>query len=184
MARQQALGRAAATTVPKRHGRCHPPAAVPILGEGRIGADRVVHPQLDKPAKQRVVFQLLTKQSLTTDRGTAPSRAKRSVDAPAGIEGRPTSLYICSNNGESSLSAISANSLIEPDRTLGRYSLLEIHQGQHRRLWPIIYPASPSASSPSISLNCKDPKPVVNLVGEELFNILLVSRVINMLNNL
>src|SRR3984893_9137937 len=29
-----------------------------------------------------------------------------------GIEGRPTSLYICSNNGESSLSAVSASSLM------------------------------------------------------------------------
>jgi hypothetical protein len=67
---------------------------------------------------------------------TAYSAIKKKAfsNRSGGIDGRLTSIYVCSHSSESSLSETSASSLISLIGCLGRYSLLGIHQGQHRAL--------------------------------------------------
>src|SRR5260370_5840717 len=90
-----------------------------------------------------------------------------------GIEGRPTSLYICSNRGESSLSATSASCLISligwfaGTRFSGFTKVSIVLCG---RSYPRIFLCL--LNSPP-SLNYTDAKRAVDPIGEEFLNILL-----------
>src|ERR1700694_4693777 len=96
-----------------------------------------------------------------------------------GIEGRPTSLYICANSGESSSSATSANCLssligwFAGTRCSGFTKVSIVLCG---RSYPRIFLF---LLNPPPSLNYTDAQPPVDPVGEEFFNILLVLCPIN-----
>src|SRR5712691_8706254 len=90
-----------------------------------------------------------------------------------GIEGRPTSLYICSNSGESSLSATSASVLISLIGWLAgtRCSgFTKVSIVLCRRSYPRIFLF---LLNPPPSLNYTDAKQAVDPIGEEFLNILL-----------
>src|ERR1700680_2460712 len=133
---------------------------------------RIVPVQVQEPAEQQVVVQLLTEHPLTAHR--VERHQERSFQQPLWrVEGRPTSLYICSNSGEISLSATSANSLISligwlaGTRCSGFTKVSIVLCG---RSYPRIFLF---LLNPPPSLNYTDAKPPVDPVGEEFFNILL-----------
>src|SRR5258708_30044326 len=94
-------------------------------------------------------------------------------NSSGGIEGRPTSLYICSNRGESSLSAISANSLISligclaGTRCSGFTKVSIVLCGRsYPRIFLCLLHLPPS-------LNYTDAKQAFDPIGEEFLNTLL-----------
>src|SRR5467141_13755 len=100
-------------------------------------------------------------------------RSEAFSNRSGGIEGRPTSLYICSNSGESSLSATSANSLISligwlaGTRCSGFTKVSIVLCG---RSYPRIFLF---LLNPPPSLNYTAAKPPVDPIGEEFLNTLL-----------
>src|ERR1700690_3145139 len=90
-----------------------------------------------------------------------------------GIEGRPTSLYICSNSGESSLSATSASALINLIGWLagtlfsGFTKVSIVLCGRSNpRIFPFLL-------NPTGLIQLYRCQPAVDPIGEEFFNILL-----------